>query len=51
MFLAKLQVQIALNAMVQRLPEICLNTDKLDWCESKISRRLKTLPVKFTPRA
>ncbi|GCL54357.1 cytochrome P-450 like protein [Microcystis aeruginosa NIES-3806] len=51
MFLARLQVQIALNAMVQRLPDICLNTDKLDWCDSKISRRLKTLPVKFTPLA
>jgi hypothetical protein len=51
MFLARLQVQIALNAIVQRLPDICLNTDKLDWCESKISRRLKTLPVKFTPLA
>lgn len=51
MFLARLQVQIALNAIVQRLPDICLNTDKLDWCDSKISRRLKTLPVKFTPLA
>ncbi|CAO5047114.1 cytochrome P450 [Microcystis aeruginosa] len=49
MFLAKLEVQIALNAMVQRLPDICLNTEKLDWYESNISRRLKTFPVKFTP--
>jgi hypothetical protein len=36
--------------LIKRLPNISLNTEKLNWYdEIKISRRLKTLPVKFTP--
>jgi cytochrome P450 len=49
-FLAKLEAQIAINTLIKRLPNISLNTEKLNWYdEIKISRRLKTLPVKFTP--
>jgi hypothetical protein len=48
-FLAKLEAQIAINTLIKRLPNISLNTEKLNWYdEIKISRRLKTFPVKFT---
>ena len=48
-FLAKIEAQIAINSLIQSLPDICINTDKLDWHESNALRGLKTFPVKFTP--
>jgi cytochrome P450 len=48
-FLAKIQAQIAINTLIQNLPDIRINTDKLDWRDSIALRGLKTLPVKFTP--
>ena len=50
-FLAKIEAQIAINTLIQSLPDIRMNTDKLDWHESIALRGLKTLPVKFTPIA
>ena len=47
-FLAKLEAQIAINTLIQNLPDICINTDKLEWHESIALRGLKKLPVKFT---
>ena len=47
-FLAKIEAQIAINSLIQSLPDIRINTDKLDWHESIALRGLKTLPVKFT---
>ena len=47
-FLAKLEAQIAINTLIQNLPDICINTDKLEWHESIALRGLKQLPVKFT---
>ena len=46
-FLAKLEAQIAINTLIQNLPDICINTDKLEWHESIALRGLKQLPVKF----
>ena len=48
-FLAKIEAQIAINTLIQNLPDIRINTDKLDWRDSIALRGLKTLPVKFTP--
>ena len=47
-FLAKLEAQIAINTLIQNLPDICINTDKLEWHESIALRGLKQPPVKFT---
>lgn len=47
-FLAKIEAQIAINSLIQRLPNLSLNTNKLEWHESITLRGLKTLPVKFT---
>ncbi|WP_198016559.1 cytochrome P450 [Coleofasciculus chthonoplastes] len=46
-FLARVQGQIAINAMVQRLPNLQLNTERLDWRESITLRGLKSLYVTF----
>ncbi|MEQ9484270.1 cytochrome P450 [Coleofasciculus sp. F4-SAH-05] len=46
-FLARVQGQIGINAMVQRLPNLQLNTESLDWRESITLRGLKSLPVTF----
>jgi pimeloyl-[acyl-carrier protein] synthase len=48
-FLARVQGQIAINAMLQGLPHLQLNTETLDWRESITLRGLKTLPVTFQP--
>ena len=48
-FLAKVEAQIAINALIQSLPDIRINTEKLDWHESITLRGLKTLPVRFNP--
>ncbi|MEA5620135.1 cytochrome P450 [Cronbergia sp. UHCC 0137] len=48
-FLARVQGQIAINAMLQKLPNIQLATDTLDWRETITLRGLRKLPVAFTP--
>ena len=47
--LARVQAQIAINTLVQRLPNLKLNTDKLEWRKNIYLRGLKSLPVTFTP--
>jgi cytochrome P450 len=48
-FLAKIEAQIAINTLIQSLPDIRIHANKLNWHESIALRGLKTLPVKFTP--
>lgn len=48
-FLAKLQTEIAISAIVQNLSNFKLASEKLDWRETITLRSLKTLAVKFSP--
>ena len=45
--LARLEAQIAINTLVQRLPNLELATDTLEWRENIVLRGLKALPVTF----
>jgi pimeloyl-[acyl-carrier protein] synthase len=45
--LARTQGQIAINTLIQRLPNLRLQTDKLEWRENIFLRGLKSLPVSF----
>mgnify|MGYP002778125191 CR=1 FL=1 len=45
--LAKLEAQVAINTLIQRLPDLQLQTDKLEWRKNIALRGLKSLPVKF----
>lgn len=45
--LARLNSQIAINTLVQRLPDIKLQTDTLEWRKNIVIRGLKALPVTF----
>lgn len=47
--LARLQGEIAINTLVQRLPNLKLGTDTLLWRKNIVLRGLKALPVTFTP--
>jgi pimeloyl-[acyl-carrier protein] synthase len=49
MYLAKVEGQIVINTLIKNLSNLQINTENLDWFESNISRRLKSLPLKFTP--
>ncbi|MBL1209088.1 cytochrome P450 [Geminocystis sp. GBBB08] len=46
-FLARLQGQIAIKILLERLPHLQLATEKLDWRESITLRGLKSLPLTF----
>ncbi|MDZ8261970.1 cytochrome P450 [Nostoc sp. ChiQUE01b] len=46
--LARLQGQVAINTLIQRLPGLQLSTDKLEWRNNIVLRGLKALPVTFT---
>ena len=46
--LARAQGQIAINRLVQRLPDLKLNTDRVEWRKNIVLRGLKSLPVTFT---
>ncbi|MFN9398848.1 MAG: cytochrome P450, partial [Dolichospermum sp.] len=48
-FLAKIEAEIAINTLIKKIPDIRINTDKLDRHDRLLLRGLKTLPVKFTP--
>lgn len=48
--LARTQAQIAINTLVQQLPDLKLASDKLEWRKNMVLRGLKTLPVTFTCR-
>src|SRR5882762_3557554 len=45
--LARLEGQIAINTLVQRLPKLALATDRPEYRQSLTLRGLKTLPVAF----
>ena len=45
--LARLEGQISINAVVQRMPNLRLESDDLEWNPSAILRGLKSLPVSF----
>jgi len=45
--LARMEGQIAINAMLQRLPKLALATDRPEYRESLTLRGLKALPVSF----
>ena len=47
--LARVQGQIAINTVIQQLPNLALHTDKLEWRKNIALRGLKSLPVTFTP--
>lgn len=47
--MARLQGQIAINTLVQRLYHMKLSTDKLVWKKNIVLRGLKSLSVTFTP--
>jgi cytochrome P450 len=47
LFLAKVEAQIAIKTLIQRLPDIHLRNDKLEWEKPASIRRLKTLNVLF----
>lgn len=49
MYLAKVEGQIVINTLIKNLSNLQINTENLVWFESNISRRLKSLPLKFTP--
>ncbi|BAZ24906.1 cytochrome P450 like protein [Kalymmatonema gypsitolerans NIES-4073] len=45
---ARIQGQIAINAIVQRLCDLKLNTNKLEWRKNIVLRGLAALPVTFS---
>jgi len=45
--LARVEAQIAINTLLQRLPALRLQTEDLEWRETVTLRGLKTLPVEF----
>jgi pimeloyl-[acyl-carrier protein] synthase len=45
--LARLEAQIALSAIVRRLPGLALEDQPLEWAPSLELRRLRALPVRF----
>lgn len=46
--LGRVEGQIAINTLIQRLPDLKLNTDKLEWRENILLRGLKSIPVTFS---
>lgn len=49
--LARLEGQIAVKALVERLPELALAIDAPEWSDSFVLRGVKALPVRFRPTA
>lgn len=47
--LARVQGQIAINTLVQRLPNLKIHTDTIEWRKNIVLRGVKALPVTFTP--
>ncbi len=45
--LARVEVPIAINALVQQLPNLQLATDKVEYHDNVVTRFLKSLPVTF----
>ncbi|MGH7124926.1 MAG: cytochrome P450 [Stellaceae bacterium] len=47
--LARLEGQIAVKALVERLPDLALAIDEPEWSDSFVLRGVKALPVRFRP--
>lgn len=47
--LARLEAQIAIPALLRRLPELTLTTDALPWLDSLVFRGVRSLPLTFRP--
>jgi cytochrome P450 len=47
--LARLEAQIAIPALLQRLPKLTLTTDALPWLDSLVFRGVRSLPLTFRP--
>ncbi len=47
--LARLEGQIAVKALVERLPDLALAIDEPEWSDSFVLRGVKSLPVRFRP--
>lgn len=47
--LARLEGQIAVRALVERLPDLALGVDQPEWSDSLVLRGVKALPVRFGP--
>jgi cytochrome P450 len=47
--LARLEGQIAIAALVERLPDLALAVHAPDWSDSFVLRGVKALPVRFRP--
>ena len=47
--LARLEGQIAVRALAERLPDLTLAIDEPDWSDSLVLRGVKSLPVRFRP--
>lgn len=47
--LARIEAEIAINTLVQQLPDIKLSQEKLEWRNKVSVRSLKALPITFKP--
>jgi cytochrome P450 len=45
--LARLEAQIAIPALLRRLPDLVLETDELPWLDSLVFRGVRSLPLRF----
>jgi cytochrome P450 len=45
--LARIETQVALGALLSRLPDLTLAAEKLDWQPNPLIRGLRSLPVRF----
>ncbi len=46
--LALIQAEIAINTLIQQLPNLKIASDKLEWRKNIVLRGLKALPVTFS---
>lgn len=47
--LTRIEAEIAINALVQQLPDLKLSPDRLEWRNKVAFRSLKALPITFNP--
>jgi cytochrome P450 len=45
--LARLEAQIAIPALLRRLPDLALETDELPWLDSLVFRGVRSFPLTF----
>lgn len=49
--LSRVEDEVVMNTLLERLPDMRLATDHLEWHDDPTARALKSLPVAFTPRS